>query len=167
MGCDIHAHLEVKMEGKWEHYSDVHIRRNYALFEKMAGVRGNGLVTPICEAKGLPNNLSKVTALDYDKWEGDAHTISWFNPDEIQEAVNFHIKTRCDVPSHIPDRQYSKYIKEKIEKSEDKEAISSRWMDIVSQWGYVFGNSVGDFNKYREDFPLELEDIRLVFWFDN
>ena len=40
MGCDIHAHFEIKVDGEWLHYSQANINRNYRLFEKMAGVRG-------------------------------------------------------------------------------------------------------------------------------
>ena len=39
MGCDIHLHAEIKVNGKWEHYAHPHIRRDYRLFAKMASVR--------------------------------------------------------------------------------------------------------------------------------
>lgn len=41
MGCDIHLHIEIKMNGLWRHYSMPHIERDYCLFGVMAGVRGN------------------------------------------------------------------------------------------------------------------------------
>ena len=61
MGLDIHAHFEIKVKGKWLHYSQPNIYRNYSLFDKMAMVIGDdegGM-----EAKGLPNDIK---FLDYD-----------------------------------------------------------------------------------------------------
>ena len=48
MGCDIHAHLEIKIDGKWLYYSPVNINRNYNVFAKTAGVRNyTGKIIPI------------------------------------------------------------------------------------------------------------------------
>jgi hypothetical protein len=33
------------------------------------------------------------------------------------------------------------------------------------QLGFLFGNSVENFLEYREDYPAEVEDIRIVYWF--
>lgn len=41
MGCDIHLHQEVKINGEWHHYRLAEMPRNYEVFEKMAGVRGD------------------------------------------------------------------------------------------------------------------------------
>jgi len=40
MSCSIHLHIEVKVDGTWEHYGEPSINSNYQLFEKLAGVRG-------------------------------------------------------------------------------------------------------------------------------
>lgn len=153
----------MKINGKWEHYSAPAIRRNYALFAKMANVRNDGSICHICQPKGLPDNLSIITRMAFDKDEPDAHSISWFNPEEIKEATDFHIQTVCDVPDHIPDEQYSKYLEERAKKG----CPDTRWLDVHEQWGYLFGNHPGGFIEYREEFPPEIEDVRLIFWFDN
>lgn len=61
MGCDIHAHIELKVNGKWEHYSCPNIQRWYTLFTRICGVRGNDNITPIDKPRGLPEDLNIVT----------------------------------------------------------------------------------------------------------
>lgn len=90
MGCDIHLHQEVKINGTWHHLRHVdHVDRCYWLFEQMAGVRGddaNAIVMP----KGMPEDVTFLTAHDYHWWDTDAHTPSWFNIEEIRE-----LRGRC------------------------------------------------------------------------
>ena len=83
MGCDIHLHIEIKMDGKWEHYANPWVDRCYALFGVMAGVRGDG--PAIVEPKGLPEDMSIITRADYEMMERDAHTPSWLDEDEIDK----------------------------------------------------------------------------------
>ncbi len=88
MGCDIHLHTEVKIEGKWRHYSCPGVLRDYRMFEKMAGVRGdveNAIVAP----KGLPLDSTFLTRLDAKRMQGDGHNASWFNPEEIKELYEW------------------------------------------------------------------------------
>ncbi len=54
MGCDIHCHIEIKVEGTWHHYSAPNVDRSYRLFARMAGVRNTGGVKPIAPNRGLP-----------------------------------------------------------------------------------------------------------------
>lgn len=82
MGCDIHAHIEVKIEGIWEHYSCPPIQRNYALFERIAGVRGR-IANAIAGPRGLPEDLSSVTVACYLKEQVDAHSETWLNKEEF------------------------------------------------------------------------------------
>jgi len=93
MGCDIHLHVEVKINGKWEHWTNPSVDRNYDLFAKMAGVRNNGSITPISEPKGLPKDLSVVTQFAYEYEKDDAHTESWLNRDEIKELAQWYENT--------------------------------------------------------------------------
>jgi hypothetical protein len=79
MGCDIHLHVEIKISGVWHHYSCPHVNRNYELFERMAGVRGK-LIYAISPPKGLPSDISIVTALES---EGYGHSHSWLGAEEI------------------------------------------------------------------------------------
>jgi len=137
MGCDIHIHQEVKIDGQWEHYRETGLPRNYKTFAKMAGVRGSE--APIAEPRGLPDDVTKVTKFDADHWGVDGHTHSWLGAEEILE-----------LESWIEGQM-----------KEDK------WRLEMDGWGYLFGNGWGGFTKYPEDRPKGLEDIRFVFWFDN
>jgi len=100
MGCDIHAHAEVRINGKWEHYSDLHIKRNYELFARMANVRNHGDVEPISEPRGIPEDATFLTKFDFARWGIDAHSASWLSGVEI-ECLGDWIKTR---PFYGPNR---------------------------------------------------------------
>lgn len=82
MGCDIHVHAELKIDGKWEHYSCPDIKRNYRLFGLMAGVRDYS-IQPIASPRGLPEDLSVITKIDAARMESDAHSHSYITPKEI------------------------------------------------------------------------------------
>lgn len=137
MGCDIHMHQEVKINGNWEHYRETGLPRNYAVFSKMAGVRGDE--DPIAEPRGLPSDATVVTRFDSDEWGVDGHTHSWINGDEILKL--------------------EEWIREK--------GFVDTWSLESEYWGYLFGNTWGGFTKYPDERPKGLEDIRFVFWFDN
>lgn len=140
MGCDIHLHTEIKVSGKWEHYGNPSVGRNYNLFGKMAGVRDR-CADPISEPKGLPSDVSIVTRIDFDRWSCDAHSASYLNADEILVLQEWYEQEYTNAP--YPD------------------------CSPENQWGYYFGNSWGGFRKYPGDGPSEVEDVRFVFWFDN
>ena len=138
MGCDVHCHFEVKIDGKWEHYSVPGIRRNYQLFEKMAGVRGD-ITNAISPPKGLPDEISVITKIDVDYWNGDAHNHSWLSSTEFKELYVFHQKL-----------------------------AGKDWYNLdYEQYGFLFGNDFKSFELESEGYPKEIEDFRLVFWFDN
>ena len=150
MGCNIHLHVEVRYNGKWEHYAKPYVERWYDLFDIMAGVRGD--VTPIIAPKGLPSDISVITQLDYNCRRGDTHHCSWFNEEEIDRLQEWLNKER-----------------EKADKTID----SYHWDNYVLVIGvlsntYLFGNSLTAFKHY-DDSPLPegCDAVRLVFWFDN
>ena len=138
MGCDIHAYFEIKVNGKWLLYDQPNIERNYQLFSKMAGVRGDE--DPLSVPKGFPTDASEVVTLEYNWWGTDGHTHSWFNADEISKIIKYH---------------------ESIVPKENLFRVS------FEQWFYLYGNEWEHFRESRSEYPEEIEDIRLVFWFDN
>ncbi|MGL4618801.1 MAG: hypothetical protein ACRCZS_07040 [Chroococcidiopsis sp.] len=89
MGCDIHCHAEVKIDGVWNHYNEINIERNYDLFGYLAGVRGDkNQAFPV---RGLPNDASNLTRCESDWLDIDGHTHSWISIDEIAQVINqFH-----------------------------------------------------------------------------
>lgn len=140
MGCDIHLHIEIKIDGRWHHYAAPGIERNYALFEKLAGVRGeveNAIVAP----RGLPCDATELTKLDASYWEEDGHTTSWLGMAEIAKLNNW-LRTRG---------AWLKY---------DLEHAILRT--------YLGGSSFTGWKDYPEDPNVYgTEDVRFIFWFDN
>lgn len=94
MGCDIHIVVERKWEGRWiglhavpymrtyERKDEEPLRsnfvswdmknRNYDLFAKLAGVRGDGP-----EPKGIPDDASELSRMEIDSWGSDGHSHSY------------------------------------------------------------------------------------------
>ena len=137
MGCDIHVHTEVKIDGVWHHWGHPNIGRMYALFGKMAGVRSSEF-EPIAEPRGLPLDATFMTMFDYHRMEGDAHTASWLGGAEIEQLGEWWEKHRDEHGKHP---------------------------FIESEFGYLFSNG-WNVQRYPNDYPKGVEDARWVFWFD-
>ena len=88
MGCDIHMHAEIKVAGKWLHYDQPDCQRDYDLFEKMAGVRGDE-AKAIASPRGLPDDASDTTKFDSDHWDTDGHAHSWLSAQEILDLADW------------------------------------------------------------------------------
>lgn len=137
MGCDIHAHVEVQIDGRWEHYSILEIPRNYRLFTKLAGVRDCEGITPISEPRGIPADITKLTAFDLEGWSGDAHSRSWITGEEADAVEKWMDETQKPHPH--PSQP----------------------------WGYLFGNGFGHSTCRDTRLDSRLGECRIVFWFDN
>lgn len=138
MGCDIHAHVEIKIHGRWEHYNCSKDSRCYRLFAKMAGVKNPQGDVPISNPKGAPEDISTVTRFDMEEWDDDGHSHSYLTASELVELSKWYIQ----------------YTNGKSSLEED-------------YFGYLFGNSLASFTEHPEDNVIGLEDVRIVFWFDN
>lgn len=139
MGCDIHIHIEVKIKNVWHHYSNLCIARSYRLFGKLAGVRDLSEI-PICSPRGIPKDLSEITRMDWENWKADAHNAGWITGDEMDQMDDWCCKELPDEYTYPP------------------------------VFGFLFGSgfskkSIESMKRY-EQFK-ELEEVRLVFWFDN
>ena len=111
--------------------------RCYAVFEKMAGVRGD-IEEAIVPPKGLPEDISESVRLHWGDGASDWHTPSWFNAEECNKLEEW-----------LQKQDWGK----------------KRW---VENWtGWLFGNGVGAIIKYPNDYPKFIEDVRVIFWFDN
>jgi hypothetical protein len=154
MGCDIHLHTEIKVNGVWHHYSQPRINRSYALFSKLAGVRAVEDVTPIVEPRGLPPDLSFTTQLDYAYAEQcyPPHDESWLTGEELEDVLNW-LTAR----------------KEEERKRLGAAGQEVEWFDAHHHmFGYLFGNGWKLYPDERGSaYPAEIEDVRAVFWFDN
>jgi hypothetical protein len=137
MGCDVHWHTEVKINGEWHHYDCPHVGRNYAMFELLVGVRGDP-ENALFDLKRIPDDASVITKIDYERQAGDAHNVSWINAEEI------------------------KLFEEMMGRDTETYGESYRM-----GFGYLFGNLYGDFATDKDHYPEEIEDVRAIFWFDN
>lgn len=117
MGCDIHIVVERKTKNgwvgvhacpfMWDSTLDISVheneiltrpknywafwavrRRNYALFARLAGVRGDGP-----EAKGMPNDASELARMEADYWGVDGHSHSYCS---VMEFVASYIGASDD-----------------------------------------------------------------------
>ncbi|KKK61066.1 hypothetical protein LCGC14_3018060, partial [marine sediment metagenome] len=90
MGCDIHAHIEIKVGGEWHHYSQPMVDRDYRLFTRMAGVRKSD-VEPISAPRGLPQDITFTTRFDAEQhWGEDGHSHSWLSCKELAALVEWY-----------------------------------------------------------------------------
>ena len=140
MGCDIHFHSEVKINGTWHHHSSSRLKRNYYLFAKMANVRNNIPIRPISLPKGWPDDVTYLTKLESEQYGVDGHSHSWLNAREIVELHKFI--------------------------SDHPEYFGEFWDH--HHLPYFMGNHFNDFVEYPEDWEkYGVEDVRYVFFFDN
>ncbi len=149
MGCDIHIHAEVKVHGNWQHYTQLRLPRNYRLFEKMAGVRGDD-ANAIAAPRGMPVDVTRETRFCSDYEGANAHSHSWLSSDEILVLQDW-----CT-------ENLMAYRQPSILKSFDIEWEAN---------AYFFGNSFSGWKKYPSDNKrlrgMGVQDVRFVFWFDS
>jgi hypothetical protein len=147
MGCDIHLHIEVKVDGQWHHYGAPRIERSYRLFAKMAGVRTDNPEQAIIQPRGLPEDITLITKMEWTDGGEDEyyHHTSWFGGEEISKLEDWL-----------------------NEQGGQKEEIDLEWNILNS---FLFGNSfAGPFKYYNNNVKIAghtVEDVRFVFWFDN
>lgn len=148
MGTDVHMHLEIKINGRWEHYGAPQVSRSYNLFGLLGEVRGNG--PAVGKPKGMPTDPSTVTAFDFARMGVDAHTPSWFSAQEIDA---FEQAWALDGEHMMVDGRPYPAMGRDIEHN------------ILRT--YLFGNGWAGFSRWPNDRPKGLEDVRWVFWFDS
>ncbi len=129
MGTDVSMHIEVKLHGVWQHWSSPHVPRNYGLFARMAGVRGDA--EPITEPRGIPPDAATITVWDYNRWGEDAHTPSWLTSSEAVELVKyveytFH-QIWCWLPGGIDFSGFVEYPEDRAKGFEDFRLVF--WFD--------------------------------------
>lgn len=137
MGCDIHLHIEVKINGVWHHYGAPNVARDYKLFERIAGVRGK-VEKAISAPRGMPSDATVLTQFDNERGGCDWHSHSWLGAREIAllEDWLFENVKRSDLEHYILH-------------------------------SYLFGNSFAAVHQYPTRREKGVEDVRFVFWFDN
>ena len=158
MGCDIHLWIEGKdKKGNWfvanpryvdygepsqiREVEEYDIGRSYLLFSALANVRNEQDIPFIQSNRGLPNDISKDVDFDAEKWEGTAHSFGYVFARELEEY--YYNNENSDTPSIKDAAEQIFHLYNKL--------WHLSWQIIDSEtWN-----------------TLNIDDIRLVFWFDN
>jgi hypothetical protein len=143
VGCDIHAYAEVKRNNEWYFFGSIHFYRNYKLFGKLAGVRSIE-PNPLAPDRGIPADASEITRMLYDRYTTDWHSASYATSEECKELEQWWDEEN--------EREYYERcggIGIKFSASSTFELkASDEELDILKQLG-------------------DIQDYRMVFWFDN
>ena len=89
MGTTIHAHIEVKLNGKWEHFAAPSVKRDYRIFVAISSERIDGLSpkhrpVPVSKHHELPEDASAVTraCAEHDRGLG-VHGFGYLEAEDI------------------------------------------------------------------------------------
>lgn len=167
--------------------------RNYNLFAILAGVRNKYDIIPIKEPRGLPEDLSPNVLRESEYAEGDGHSYSYYTFKELKEYdwdnnsveneayvgeetyKKFKI-TGCPYPccggayggntEIVLNSEMERIIKRKYRWEEDRHFYTAiKWKEKHSEIGSKLLENI---NKYISENSIEnLNDHRIVFWFDN
>lgn len=146
MGTTMHAHIEVKKDGRWLHYGCPDVRRDYILFACINGTRREDFyesepeiynkINPVARIHKLPDDISEVTkiCLATDSASCKLKGVGVLDSDDLIVLQHHLLEFKePDGPGYD--------LEEDIFKS------------------YIGGNSI----VRHEGF----DDSRIVFWFDN
>lgn len=88
-------------------YGDRFRDRDYRFFAAIASVRGSGNHKP----KGLPEDLSEPVQYEYDSWEADAHSMTWFMVSDLLADPNLKGFRQIDwLREHIKDPENTRLV---------------------------------------------------------
>lgn len=204
MGADIHLYTEAKktIGGKdvwvnidyWQYnpYYDpkepdgeremdivgLYTNRNYSLFAVLADVRNDSDSPFICQPKGLPDDISKITKVEAERWDGDGHSHSYFTLKELKDFQSLGHKVKN---SGLVSQEEAKKLDDGISTpttwcqwaSPELKLVYREWeddYDVLKPLIEKLEKRLRDeFWIFREDTDITeyLEKIRIVFWFDN
>jgi hypothetical protein len=81
------ADVWILEDDEWEIYERFYDgSRSYHLFGVLAGVRTCDYDETICEPRGIPQDASGAYKYMCNKWDGDAHSHSYFTLEELLEV---------------------------------------------------------------------------------
>lgn len=172
MGCDIHMHIEYfrahykKDKKRWycadwfrlnEYYGEegepkykqvpLWDDRSYNLFAILAGVRNYNNIEPISEPRGLPLGITDEVLEDYKSWGEDAHSTSYFTLQELIDFVNNKKDSSREIGFHAGIHCLIDLI-DLIKVHVEMDEFIYDCDDIESSYN-------------------SLNDVRIIFWFDN
>ena len=145
MATTIHAHIEVKKDGKWLHYGNPDVNTNYILFACINGLDKEEfkqryfyhLIHPAAKVNELPDDISEVTKICLEMDKSDHARLRGFGVldsediEKLQQNIN------------------------EINKSSVKQCDLEE--DIFKT--YIGGGAIAQHRGF--------DDVRIVFWFDH
>lgn len=177
MGADIHVYVEVKLNDKWEYFSEKYFStyyqsdidklispfdwRSYSMFSFLAGVRNSCDVIPIKEPTySLPEDISEYIKSEWEEnWKGDGHSISFLT---IRELIEFDYNKNID-----SDTNSRRILVEKI--PNNNTTYNGNNDDFFSDYYDLLGGPDSMFFTHLKELCKlgSLDDVRIIFWFDN
>ncbi len=167
MGCDIHMHVEFKSprwsdDTNWKcgdyftitdptdtncmpEYVGLLECRSYSRFAVLADVRNRGDYPYISSPKGFPKDATDYVKKEYECWRYDAHSCSYLT---MREIVEFHESVK-------PMNEFGGYILEPL-----IERLVRRADELNILYDFEVENPTPSALR-------KMENIRIVFWFDN
>lgn len=150
MGCDIHAHIEVKEYDDWWELVRLNLRRNYDAFGLMAGVRGWDSLHP---PKGMPSDYSFSVLNAYGLYVTDE-----------SEGEGYASKVSAE---RWVELGISKYIREGWISHPDHHTPSWLTVDEFEQVCQRLGTGEYHYHTALAMMKAIPHECRIVFWFDN
>lgn len=145
MGTTMHAHIEVKVDGKWEHFACPCVTRNYLVFACINGMRRDDFeddptiynkIRPVSRIHKIPEDISEITR-------------KCLKFDESQYTLKGHGVLESDDLMRLQEML--------------RDIKGIRDLDYDLEYGvfhtYINGNAI--YTHYGFD------DARIVYWFDN
>ena len=142
MSISMELHIEVKINDKWEHYSNPPVRQDLNLFNEMGYPMEHGYGKRKVLSDALPDDLSYITKISIERMHGSIYFRGWLNFDKIIALDRW------------VDEFYNEF---------------SGLESYILNGTYFFGGRFAGFKKYKEDnqwlYDLGVQDIRFIYWF--
>lgn len=137
MGQTIHAHVEVKVDGKWEHFNAPLVERNYTLFSLLGSEALDCVQKSAAVIDGIPDDISVLTRMCFaqDQFMYKPYHLGWVSSHGLRLLQEEYREATPDVSVLENDFEHSIFR------------------------CYVGGNAISMHDGF--------DDSRLVFWFDN
>ena len=147
MGTTMHAHIEVKKDGKWLHYGCPAIARNYLVFACINGMCKEALegspkvyerIQPVAKTDKLPDDMTEITRICLDMDRSD-YTLKGYGVLDAGDLYRLQ-KLLWSIPG----------VKSGATEYDLEESFFKT---------YIGGGAIAVARGF--------DDVRVIFWYDN
>lgn len=152
MGCDIHPYLEIKHKGKWIYAGQPAGERNYLLFGRLSGVRGDDeRYFPELYGELDQYEFTDDVLKEWTSWGNDGHShtlityeqmLEWIEEEGLDENITWDDLTQAE-KQHGEEARYK---------------LSRKCMYFARSWLKVMRTLIDS---------GVAEDARIIAWYDN